>query len=137
MTAARPRPSQQARRFLLIRRRDVSGVTGTGVVAEGIQFSDRTVAVRWYGAAPATAVWQNVDAVLAVHGHSGATVIHWLDHPPQATDRPTPNDRRTDSLSDPSGQTDLARAAASPSLVEPGSDHGADPRQPTHTAHRP
>ena len=63
---------RQARRFLLIRHSDISGVGGTGVVAEGIRFSDDTVALRWYGAAPATAVWNSIDAVLAVHGHRSA-----------------------------------------------------------------
>jgi hypothetical protein len=86
-TAGQTAAGQKARRFLLIRHRDISGVTGTGVVAEGIQFSDQTVALRWYGAAPATAVWHSVDAVLAVHGHGTATVIHWLDHPPHDTSR--------------------------------------------------
>jgi hypothetical protein len=73
-TAAGPR------RFELVRHTDVSGVSGTGVVAEGIEWSDGTVALRWGGRFPTTTIWQHgIDAVLTVHGHQGATTIRWLD----------------------------------------------------------
>ncbi|MGW7685585.1 hypothetical protein ACWGID_32885 [Kribbella sp. NPDC054772] len=69
-----------ARRFQLHRRVDVSGVSGTGVIAEGVEWSDRTVALRWGGKYPTTTVWQDgVEALLAIHGHSGSTTIRWLD----------------------------------------------------------
>ena len=68
------------RLFQLIRHEDVSGVSGIGIVAEGVQWSDGTVALRWGGRFPTTTVWQDgVDALLAVHGHSGRTTIRWLD----------------------------------------------------------
>lgn len=73
------------RRFELVRDRDVSGVSGTGVVAEGVQYSDNTVALRWRGQHPATAVWPDLDEVLAVHGHDGATVARWIDPPGKET----------------------------------------------------
>lgn len=68
-----------ARRFELIRHTDISGVSGTGAVAEGIQFTDGSVALRWKGANPSTAAWDSLDGVIAVHGHSGATEVCWLD----------------------------------------------------------
>jgi hypothetical protein len=37
---------RRMRLFLLIRNEDVSGVSGTGIVAEGVEFSDGTVAMR-------------------------------------------------------------------------------------------
>ena len=67
------------RTFELVRYRDPSGVSGTGVVAEGCEFSDGSVALRWRGDNPATAVWPDVDSVLAVHGHQGATEVRWID----------------------------------------------------------
>ncbi|WP_237771466.1 hypothetical protein [Kribbella sp. ALI-6-A] len=75
------------RTFELVRHRDLSGVSGTGVVAEGCVFTDGSVALRWRGNNPATAVWPDLDSVLAVHGHHGATEVHWLEdwtesHPP-------------------------------------------------------
>jgi hypothetical protein len=68
-----------ARRFQLVRYVDVSGVSGTGAVAEGIQFSDGTVTLRWYGEWPTTSTWQGMDDLVAVHGHNGASVIRWVD----------------------------------------------------------
>jgi hypothetical protein len=67
------------RTFELVRHRDLSGVSGTGVVAEGCVFTDGSVALRWRGNNPATAVWPDLDSVLAVHGHHGATEVHWLE----------------------------------------------------------
>lgn len=67
------------RTFELVRYRDLSGVSGTGVVAEGCVFTDGSVALRWRGNNPATAVWPDVESVLAVHGHQGATEVRWLE----------------------------------------------------------
>lgn len=77
------------RTFELVRYHDLSGVSGTGVVAEGCVFTDGSVALRWRGNNPATAVWPDVESVLAVHGHQGATEVHWLEDelsPAKATD---------------------------------------------------
>lgn len=68
--------------FELFRHRDISGVSGTGPVAQGVQFTDGSVALRWPGADPSTAVWPSVEAVLKIHGHSGATEVRWLDELP-------------------------------------------------------
>jgi hypothetical protein len=67
------------RTFELVRYRDLSGVSGTGVVAEGCVFTDGSVALRWRGTNPATAVWPDLESVLAVHGHQGATEVRWLE----------------------------------------------------------
>jgi hypothetical protein len=65
--------------FELVRYTDISGVSGTGIVAEGCVFTDGSVALRWHGDNPSTAIWPDIDSVLAVHGHCGATVIRWLE----------------------------------------------------------
>jgi hypothetical protein len=71
-----------SRRFRLVRHHDVSGVSGTGPVAEGVQFTDGAVALRWYGDYPTTTVWDGIESVVAIHGHGGATVVEWLDPEP-------------------------------------------------------
>jgi hypothetical protein len=70
-----------ARMFELHRDHDVSGVSGTGVVAEGIEFSDGTVALRWLSAWPTSVVFNDrgMESVLAIHGHGGATRVVWKD----------------------------------------------------------
>ncbi len=72
------------RRFQLHRHEDVSGVSGTGVVAQGCQFDDGTVVVRWLLRAgsstrPTTVVHEDISNVEALHGHGGATEIVWID----------------------------------------------------------
>jgi hypothetical protein len=68
-------------RFVLERHTDVSGVSGVGVVAEGIQFSDGVVALRWLGGNPTSVVFHDngIESVKAIHGHNGATQIVWVD----------------------------------------------------------
>ena len=70
------------RRFHLVRDVDVSGVSGTGVVAEGVAFTDGTACLRWCSAWKSTAVYEaGMPSVEAIHGHDGATRIVWLDQP--------------------------------------------------------
>jgi hypothetical protein len=83
-----------SRRFRLIRHHDVSGFSGIGPVAEGVQFTDGAVAVRWHGDYPTTTVWDGIESVIAVHGHGGATEVEWID-PEQEPDpdlRPQPRE---------------------------------------------
>lgn len=78
-----------ARRFVLIRHRDPSGVSGTGQIAEGVVWSDGEIALRWRGPLFTTTIWpHSIDALLAVHGHGGATTIRWLDPEPMTTGVP-------------------------------------------------
>lgn len=69
------------RRFALMRDVDISAVSGTGAVADGVQFADGSVALRWRGEHPCTSVWPDVAAVVAVHGHAGSTRVAWIDPP--------------------------------------------------------
>jgi hypothetical protein len=64
----------------MVRHSDPSGVSGVGLVAYGVQFDDGHVAVRWVSGSPSTSLWDSVDDLMAVHGHRGATVLHWIDH---------------------------------------------------------
>lgn len=69
-----------AQPFVLMRDTDVSGVSGTGVVADGVAFPDGTVALRWRGGNPTSVVFHDngVESVEAIHGHGGATRLVWL-----------------------------------------------------------
>lgn len=67
------------RRFEFHRDEDVSGASGTGVVVEGVEFSDGSVAIRWLGERPSTVMWENVTDAIAIHGHGGKTRLVWLD----------------------------------------------------------
>ncbi|MEU4289754.1 hypothetical protein AB0E63_16135 [Kribbella sp. NPDC026596] len=79
---------RQARLFRLVRHTDPSGVHGIGTLAEGVEWSDGTVALRWRGPWPSTSTWDGgVDSVLSVHGAGGRTQIHWLPTAPELVSR--------------------------------------------------
>lgn len=74
-----PPKAPTVRRFRLQRDTDVTGVSGTGAVAEGVQFSDGTVAMRWLTAHRSTVLWDSIEEAEKVHGHDGKTRVVWLD----------------------------------------------------------
>lgn len=67
------------RRFQLVRTVDKSGVSGTGVVGEGCMYSHGRVSYTWLSENPTMSWYDNIQAVVQVHGHEGSTRIHWLD----------------------------------------------------------
>lgn len=68
-----------ARRFVLDRIEDMTGVSGIGTVAWGVVFPDGTVAMRWNTEWTSTAVYESMEHVEHVHLHHGATQVVWLD----------------------------------------------------------
>lgn len=74
------------RAFNLVRNTDVTGISGTGVVAEGVEFSDGTTVLRWLPAGtarpdhvrPTTVIHDSIESVIGLHGHDGATRVQYL-----------------------------------------------------------
>ena len=68
------------RNFTLERDEDETGISGTGTVVEGVEFSDGRVAMRWIvGEDRSTVLWDNIEAVVKIHGHGGRTRLTWRD----------------------------------------------------------
>lgn len=67
--------------FVLVRDQDVSGVSGTGVVANGILWPDGQAAIHWTGSTYPTTTPHpaGMESVIAVHGHNGATRVVWKE----------------------------------------------------------
>lgn len=69
--------------FVLVRDDDVSEVSGIGIVAEGVEFTDPdgegVVALRWLSEWPTSVVFHDrgIESVIAVHGHGGKTRLEW------------------------------------------------------------
>lgn len=61
--------------FYLLRLDDESGVSGTGRVAEGVVFSNGWVALVWLTDTPSMGFYPSIEAVEAIHGHSGKTRV--------------------------------------------------------------
>ncbi len=70
------------RMFALWRHHDVSGISGTGVVAYGTQYPPSgAVTLAWLGHTSghrSIAIYDGIAAVRAIHGHHGQTEIVWI-----------------------------------------------------------
>jgi hypothetical protein len=67
------------RRFQLIRKMDVTGISGTGAVIQGVQFADGVCVIRWMTVYPSTTIHNSIENIIAVHGHEGLTELEWID----------------------------------------------------------
>lgn len=65
--------------FKLYRSVDVSGVSGTGVIAEGVVFSSGAVALHWLTGYFTTGIYPSIESVEAIHGHAGSTLVVYED----------------------------------------------------------
>jgi len=68
-----------SKHFFLNRKKDISGISGTGRVAEGFVFDNGVVAMTWLTQFTSTAVYQSIEHVERIHGHAGATEIEWVE----------------------------------------------------------
>ena len=61
--------------YELRRDEDATGVSGVGVVAQGVVFDDGTVTQRWLTANRSTALYASIADVIKIHGHEGRTRV--------------------------------------------------------------
>lgn len=71
------------RKFVMVRNNDYSGVSGTGVVLEGVVFTSGQCVVHWLSPAPngSIAVWSSFEDFESVHISShpdNKTEIRWF-----------------------------------------------------------
>jgi hypothetical protein len=74
------------RRFVLVRYEDESGVSGTGVVAEGVQFSTGRCVLAWVTRFQSLAIYNSIDEIRAIHGHDGKTLVSWVEEASEASE---------------------------------------------------
>lgn len=71
--------------FELHRNKVVDGHVTTYAVAEGVEWGDGTVAMRWLGENPSSVTHNSIEAVKRVHVHpsglTGGTSIVWVFEP--------------------------------------------------------
>ena len=72
------RPEHALWSFILMRVEDESGVSGTGAVAQGVVFTDGTVALRWMTGLRSTGIYDSIEDVEKIHGHGGKTLVKFL-----------------------------------------------------------
>jgi hypothetical protein len=66
-------------KFVLVRYEDATGVSGTGVVAEGVQFSTGKCVLAWLTRFESLCIYDSIDDIRRIHGHDGKTHVSWLD----------------------------------------------------------
>lgn len=79
----RPKSDQRyPRRFYLMRHEDKTGISGTGVVADGVVWQTGAVTLHWLGGSESYNNWPGPNAIAGIertHGHGGATSIVYRD----------------------------------------------------------
>jgi hypothetical protein len=70
------------RRFHFVRSEDVSGVSGTGVVGEGLEFTCGKIAYAFLSNLGAVTVYDNMKTFISIHGHEGKGRVVWIDSDP-------------------------------------------------------
>lgn len=61
--------------FDLMRSFDVSGKSGAGRVAEGVEFENGKVAMCWLGPTSSVNVYDSIEDVVQIHGHGNSTEV--------------------------------------------------------------
>ena len=67
------------KRFHLHRLEDETGVSGTGVVSEGVMFTGGKCVMHWLTEKSSVAQYDCMEDLKFIHGHDGKTVVVWVD----------------------------------------------------------
>jgi hypothetical protein len=84
--------------FHFYRKEDHSGVSGTGPVVEGVQFTNGWCAIRWMSSMSSICFYQSIEEVQKIHGHGGKTEIVIHDFEPLRRRRAPDSNRRFEML---------------------------------------
>ncbi|MEK7135397.1 MAG: hypothetical protein AAB780_01695 [Patescibacteria group bacterium] len=68
---------QLVKRFVLERAKDHSGVSGTGIVAQGCEFANGKVVISWLTPMSSVSVFDSISVLEEIHGHEGSTKVVW------------------------------------------------------------
>lgn len=72
-----PLTASRSRLFVLRRDEDETGISGTGVIAEGIEFSTGWCALSWMTSAHSVGIYPNIKELERIHGHNGRACVVW------------------------------------------------------------
>lgn len=65
------------RTFLLNRLEDISGVSGTGIIAEGCVFSSGQTVIHWLTGSTGISIYPTLQIAIEIHGHNGSTIFQF------------------------------------------------------------
>jgi hypothetical protein len=84
--------------FHLYRVSDPSGVSGTGPVVEGVEFTNGWCALRWVTGSSTLCFYPSLAEVEAIHGHGGRTELIVHDFEPLSRPRSAASGARFELL---------------------------------------
>lgn len=74
-------------KFYIFRKKDISGISGTGIVAVGVEFPSGKIVIEWTSYQTSIGLYDNMTKFLEVHGHEGNTEIIKGEVPSDKTKR--------------------------------------------------
>jgi hypothetical protein len=84
--------------FQLHRHEDATGISGTGVVAEGVIFANGKVTLSWLTEHTSVAIYDDIATVETIHGHEGRTTVVYLGSTTERHGVPLPGGQHLDEL---------------------------------------
>ena len=67
------------RRFVLSRKTDATGTSGTGAVASGVLFQSGACVLCWNSIVSSVSIFHSIADLEKIHGHEGASEVRFLD----------------------------------------------------------
>lgn len=109
------------RRFYLKREEDPNGVSGTGRVADGVEFENGLCAVTWKSEYPSITIYQSVTVLEKVHTHKGKdpTRLVWVDPKFEAVEEKAKETKAEEKQALEEEEAKEAELAASEPEIEP------------------
>lgn len=89
--------SLKVKTFYLLRHEDMSGLSGTGVVAVGAIFPNGRIVFQWTTYRSSMEIYDSVDNLVEIHGHNGKTEIIYGD-PPSPDDKPKRTRKKKETI---------------------------------------
>lgn len=68
-------PPADVRWYTLERHRDVTGISGTGSVADIAVLPNGEAVMKWHGDRSSLVLYRNLDDLISIHGHEGSTEV--------------------------------------------------------------
>lgn len=66
---------KEPRRFHLVRHEDETGVSGEGIVVQGLEFASGYCLIRWTVPPRSIVLYESMEGLIKVHGHGGKTEV--------------------------------------------------------------
>lgn len=66
---------QKLQPFYLLRKEDETGISGTGIVAIGVQLPSGHCVIEWTTFCSSINIYRSLSDVIEVHGHHGKTEV--------------------------------------------------------------